>query len=50
MTSTFSFFRSFPNVVEMIVRGLTNIPKARLLLIWSHIVLCAFRFLGFEKL
>ena len=34
----------------MVVRGLAGIPKARILLIWSHIVLCAFRFLGFEKL
>ena len=34
----------------MVVRGLTNIPKARLLLMWSHIVLAAFKFLSFNKL
>jgi hypothetical protein len=34
----------------MIVRGLESIPKARLLLIWCHIVLQAFRFLGFKRL
>ena len=34
----------------MVVRGLSNIPKARLLLMWSHIVLCAYRYLGFVKL
>ena len=34
----------------MVVRGLGNIPKARLLLMWSHIVLCAYRFLSIEKL
>ena len=34
----------------MVVRGLKNIPKARVILIWSHIVLCAYRFLWFDKL
>ena len=34
----------------MIVRALEAIPKARLLLIWCHIVLQAFRFLGFKRL
>ena len=43
-------FRGFGNVVEMVVRGLGNIPKARLLLMWAHIVLRAFRFLSFERL
>ena len=34
----------------MVVRGLSKIPKARLLLMWSHIVLWAYRFLLFEQL
>ena len=34
----------------MIVRALEAIPKARLLLIWCHIVLLAYRFLGFMRL
>ena len=45
-----TLFRGFGNVVEMVVRGLSNISKARLLLMWSHIVLCAYRFLSFERL
>ena len=43
-------FRGFGIVVEMVVRGLGNIPKARLLLMWAHIVLRAYRFLSFERL
>ena len=34
----------------MTLRGLSNIPKARLLQMWSHIVLNAFKFLSFERL
>ena len=34
----------------MVVRGLANIPKSRLLLMWSHIVLCTYKFLSFDRL
>ena len=34
----------------MVVRGLADVPKARLYLMWSHITLAAFKFLSFERL
>ena len=46
----YSGFRNFHNVVEMVVRGLANIPKTRLLLMWSHIVLKAYEYLGYQRL